>query len=79
MHRAEVVGQRVQLLSAASTEPWIRLLCYDTSKVPRLCEVAQDGSLEPHPVSGQVEVDWIMIPKRGTVGWTRRLFRLSWC
>lgn len=53
-----ILRQRVQLLSTSSTEPWIRLLCYDTAKVPRLMEIAQSASLEPHPVSGEVEVDW---------------------
>lgn len=53
-----ILRQRVQLLSDASQEPWIRLLTYDTSKVPRLTEIAQGGSLEPHPASGEIEVDW---------------------
>lgn len=53
-----ILRQRVQLLSGPSTEPWIRLLTYDTSAVPKLAEVAQSGSLEPHPVSGEIEVDW---------------------
>ncbi|KAK1830057.1 hypothetical protein QBC39DRAFT_355134 [Podospora conica] len=53
-----ILRQRVQLLSGPSTEPWIRLLTYDTSAVPRLTELAQSGSLEPHPVSGEIEVDW---------------------
>jgi len=53
-----ILRQRVQLLSGASTDPWIRLLTYDTSKVPKLTEIALSGSLEPHPVSGEVEIDW---------------------
>ncbi|KAK0656673.1 hypothetical protein B0T16DRAFT_314626 [Cercophora newfieldiana] len=53
-----ILRQRVQLLSDASQEPWIRLLTYDTSKVPKLTEIAQGGSLEPHPASGEIEVDW---------------------
>ncbi|KAL8304184.1 hypothetical protein RB597_004543 [Gaeumannomyces tritici] len=53
-----ILRQRVQLLSAASTEPWIRLLSYDTAKAARLAEVARGDSFEPHPVSGEVEVDW---------------------
>jgi hypothetical protein len=53
-----ILRQRVQLLSDASQEPWIRLLTYDTSKVPRLTEIAQGGALEPHPASGEIEVDW---------------------
>uniref|UniRef100_L2FTU4 Uncharacterized protein n=1 Tax=Colletotrichum fructicola (strain Nara gc5) TaxID=1213859 RepID=L2FTU4_COLFN len=53
-----ILRQRVQLLSESSTEPWIRLLAYDTDKAARLSEIVQSGRLEPHPVSGEVEVDW---------------------
>ncbi|KAI3329464.1 hypothetical protein HD806DRAFT_287724 [Xylariaceae sp. AK1471] len=54
-----ILRQRVQLLSfSSSNDPWIRLLCYDTSKVPALTEIAQGEKLEPHPVSGEVEIDW---------------------
>ncbi|CAM1506743.1 Fc.00g063840.m01.CDS01 [Cosmosporella sp. VM-42] len=53
-----ILRQRVTLLSESSTEPWLRLLCYDTAKAPKLVEIAKSGSLEPHPVSGEVEVDW---------------------
>ncbi|KAI0600822.1 hypothetical protein F4775DRAFT_589974 [Biscogniauxia sp. FL1348] len=54
-----ILRQRVQLLSSASSnDPWIRLLCYDTAKVPKLTEIAQSDRLEPHPLSGEVEVDW---------------------
>jgi hypothetical protein len=53
-----ILRQRVQLLSGSSTEPWLRLLCYDTSKATKLAEIARGHSLEPHPVSGEVEVDW---------------------
>ncbi|KAF9765291.1 hypothetical protein IL306_002441 [Fusarium sp. DS 682] len=53
-----ILRQRVKLLSTSSTEPWIRLLCYDKAKIPELVQIAQGGSLEPHPVSGEVEVDW---------------------
>jgi hypothetical protein len=48
----------VQLLSSADTEPWLPLLCYDAAKVPALEKVTRDQRLEPHPVSGEVEVDW---------------------
>ncbi|KAI8962724.1 hypothetical protein F5Y11DRAFT_322034 [Daldinia sp. FL1419] len=54
-----ILRQRVQLLaSASSSDPWIRLLCYDPGNVPKLTEIAQGERLEPHPVSGEVEVDW---------------------
>lgn len=53
-----ILRQRVQLLSSASSEPWLRLLSYDKGKETRLAEVARSDRLEPHPVSGEVEVDW---------------------
>lgn len=53
-----ILRQRVQLLSSSSTEPWLRLLSYNKSKESRLAEVARSDRLEPHPVSGEVEVDW---------------------
>lgn len=53
-----ILRQRVQFLSASSTEPWLRLLCYDSAKAAKLAEAASSGCLEPHPVSGEVEVDW---------------------
>ncbi|KAL7935260.1 hypothetical protein V8C35DRAFT_298978 [Trichoderma chlorosporum] len=53
-----ILRQRVNLFSSSSTEPWLRLLCYDTGKAAKLAELVQSGVLEPHPVSGEVEVDW---------------------
>ena len=55
---SSILRQRVQLLSSADGDPWLPLLCYDAAKVPGLVKVAKDESLEPHPVSGEVEVDW---------------------
>jgi len=53
-----ILRQRVQFLSASSTEPWIRLLSYDTAKAAKLLEIARSERLEPHPISGEIEVDW---------------------
>ncbi|OAA68628.1 hypothetical protein SPI_00823 [Niveomyces insectorum RCEF 264] len=53
-----ILRQRVQYLSASSSEPWIRLLAYDPDKAARLVEVARSDRLEPHPVSGEIEIDW---------------------
>lgn len=53
-----ILRQRVQLLSSSSADPWIRLLSYDSSKVAQLTSIAQSGDLDPHPVSGEIEVDW---------------------
>ncbi|KAL7820071.1 hypothetical protein V8C26DRAFT_380962 [Trichoderma gracile] len=53
-----ILRQRVNLFSSSSTEPWLKLLCYDPAKAAKLVELVQGGSLEPHPVSGEVEIDW---------------------
>ena len=53
-----ILRQRVQLLSAATEDPWLPLLCYDSEKASKLSQIAQSEKFEPHPVSGEVEVDW---------------------
>jgi len=53
-----ILRQRVQLLSGASDDPWLPLLCYDSAKAPQLEKAVRNERLEPHPVSGEVEVDW---------------------
>ena len=53
-----ILRQRVQLLSASSQEPWLPLLCYTPANVSKLAQAVKCERLEPHPVSGEVEVDW---------------------
>jgi hypothetical protein len=53
-----IMRQRVQLLASSSTDPWIRLLCYDTAQAAKLADIARSDRLEPHPISGEIEVDW---------------------
>lgn len=57
-----ILRQRVKYLAPTSVDPWLRLLCYDTARAAKLSEVVQAGAaggpLEPHPVSGEVEIDW---------------------
>jgi hypothetical protein len=53
-----ILRQRVQLLSASSQDPWLSLLCWDSAKAPQLEQAVRNERLEPHPVSGEVEVDW---------------------
>lgn len=53
-----ILRQRVQLLSASANEPWLRLLCYQPSQVTQLSEITRSSLLEPHPISGEIEVDW---------------------
>ncbi|MCJ1402445.1 hypothetical protein MMC11_005665 [Xylographa trunciseda] len=54
-----ILRQRVQLLSATPTSPsesWLLLLCWDSAQAAKLAEVVERNSLEPHPVSGEVEL-----------------------
>jgi len=53
-----ILRQRVQLLSAASKDPWLPLLCYNPDKASKLSKVVQSDKFVPHPVSGEVEIDW---------------------
>jgi hypothetical protein len=56
-----ILRQRVQLLSSTSTssdEPWLPLLCYDSSQSSKLQSLVRNERFEPHPVSGEVEIDW---------------------
>ncbi|CAK7264508.1 hypothetical protein SEPCBS119000_001024 [Sporothrix epigloea] len=53
-----ILRQRVQFLSGSSSEPWIRLLAYDPAKAAKLAEIARSARFEPHPVSGEIEIDW---------------------
>ncbi|MBE3047282.1 hypothetical protein IMZ48_33135, partial [Candidatus Bathyarchaeota archaeon] len=55
---APILRQRVGVFSSGSKEPWLRLLCYDTDNVAKLARIVQGGAFEPHPISGEVEVDW---------------------
>lgn len=54
---APILRQRVQILSAASEEPWLPLLCY-SSNTDKLVTLVKSEQLEPHPASGEVEIDW---------------------
>ena len=61
-----ILRQRVQFLSSSSTdtssktEPWVHLLTYDTTSASRLPQIIASHSqnLEPHPVSGEIELDY---------------------
>ncbi|SPN97082.1 uncharacterized protein DNG_00598 [Cephalotrichum gorgonifer] len=53
-----ILRQRVQVFSSDSKEPWLRLLSYDTTNVSKLKDIVRGSALEPHPVSGEVEIDW---------------------
>lgn len=53
-----VLQQRVQFLSSASSsDSWLRLLCWDSTKAERLKDIVAEGTYEPHPVSGEIEIE----------------------
>lgn len=52
-----ILRQKVQVLK--SSGPWLGLLqSSSTTDKTRLSEIARSSKLEPHPVSGEIEVDW---------------------
>ncbi|KAH7413266.1 hypothetical protein BKA64DRAFT_660656 [Cadophora sp. MPI-SDFR-AT-0126] len=59
-----ILRQRVQILSSTASEPWLPLLCYDSSNASKLESVVKHEAFEPHPVSGEVELDWDSVQSR---------------
>ncbi|KAI6715591.1 hypothetical protein JHW43_001944 [Diplocarpon mali] len=59
-----ILRQRVQILSSTGPEPWLSLLCYDASSAPKLEQAVKNEAFEPHPVSGEVELDWDNVRSR---------------
>lgn len=53
-----ILKQRVQLLSASSpgSDGWLPLLCWDAERASRLGGVIERLQIEPHPVSGEIEI-----------------------
>jgi hypothetical protein len=54
-----ILRQRFELItstSPSSSENWLRLLCWDREKGSRLQDVVENGTYEPHPSSGEIEV-----------------------
>lgn len=54
-----ILRQRLSLISSTSTsnaDNWLRLLCWDSQKAESLRQVVQNGTFEPHPASGEIEV-----------------------
>lgn len=73
-----ILRQRVQLLSTtsssnpsstSSTQSWLPLLCWDAQRAAKLPATLERASLEPHPVSGEIEIPEVETP------WYRRLDR----
>ncbi|KAL2066516.1 hypothetical protein VTL71DRAFT_2587 [Oculimacula yallundae] len=59
-----ILRQRVQILSSTASEPWLPLLCYDSANATKLELVVKHEAFEPHPVSGEVELDWDSVQSR---------------
>ncbi|KAH7370697.1 hypothetical protein BKA65DRAFT_489064 [Rhexocercosporidium sp. MPI-PUGE-AT-0058] len=59
-----ILRQRVQILSSTASEPWLPLLCYDSANASKLESVVKHEAFEPHPVSGEVELDWDSVQSR---------------
>lgn len=55
-----ILRQRLSLISSTSTSNtsgnWLRLLCWDSQKADSLKAVVENGTYEPHPASGEIEV-----------------------
>lgn len=49
-----ILRQRVQLLAS---DKWLPLLCWDSQAASRLSEVVSKIQVEPHPASGEIEVE----------------------
>ena len=54
-----ILRQRLQLLSGngpTSSGSWLPLLCWDSQHASKLPEIVENIQLEPHPVSGEIEL-----------------------
>ncbi|KAF7713878.1 Uncharacterized protein PECH_006732 [Penicillium ucsense] len=54
-----ILRQRTQFLTSVSTsssESWLRLLCWDTTKAERVQSIVDEATFEPHPVSGEIDL-----------------------
>ena len=55
-----ILRQRVQLLTSTSgSDSWLKLLCWDREKAEDLQRIVEQGTWEPHPVSGEIEVSGV--------------------
>lgn len=63
---APILRQRVNFLASSGTpskDGWIRLLCWDPERAAKLTSVVENLELEPHPVSGEIEIDDVRATK----------------
>jgi hypothetical protein len=54
-----ILKQRVHLhtTSGPTSDSWLKLLSWDAERASKLPDVVQDIQLEPHPVSGEIELE----------------------
>ncbi|KJY00924.1 hypothetical protein TI39_contig307g00038 [Zymoseptoria brevis] len=52
-----LLRQRVNFLTTSGNDGWLPLLSWDPQRASRLPEVIQKMDLEPHPVSGELELE----------------------
>lgn len=54
---APILRQRVSFLSSSTTDGWLPLLSWDTRRGVKLPKTVEQMNLEPHPVSGELELE----------------------
>lgn len=55
---APILRQRLTYLgTSTSRDGWVRLLCWNSEQATKLPGIVEQLDLEPHPVSGEVEID----------------------
>ncbi|KAF2146796.1 uncharacterized protein K452DRAFT_70988 [Aplosporella prunicola CBS 121167] len=52
-----ILRQRVSLLATSGTDSWLPLLNWDHQRASKLPKIVEDITIEPHPSSGEIEID----------------------
>ena len=52
-----ILRQRVNLLATSGTDSWLPLLNWDHQRASKLPKIVEDITIEPHPSSGEIEID----------------------
>ncbi|KAF1986190.1 hypothetical protein K402DRAFT_333172 [Aulographum hederae CBS 113979] len=54
-----ILRQKLQFISDSGSSSWLPLLCWDKDRAEKLPSIVEDisASLEPHPVSGEIELE----------------------
>ena len=72
-----LLRQRLNFLSSGSAsrgDGWLPLLSWDAERAAKLTPIVEHMELEPHPVSGEVEMDDV----QNTDGWMKRHYIRGW-